>query len=31
MKQGRGMKRDTLKPQDIQYVKDKYSITVNDD
>ena len=31
MKQGRGIKRDTLKPQDIQYVKDKYDITVNDD
>lgn len=31
IKQGRGIKRDTLKPQDIQYVKDKYGITVNDD
>ena len=31
IKQGRGIKRDVLKPQDIQYVKDKYGITVNDD
>lgn len=31
MKQGRGIKRDQLKPQDIQYVQNKYGITVNDD
>lgn len=31
MKQGRGIKRDALKPQDIQYVQDKYNITLNDD
>lgn len=31
IKQGRGVKRQALKPQDIQYVKDKYGITVNDD
>lgn len=31
IKQGRGVKRNALKPQDIQYVKDKYNITVNDD
>lgn len=31
IKQGRGIKRDQLKPQDIQYVKDKYDIEVNDD
>lgn len=31
MKQGRGIKRETLKPQDIQYVQDKYNIKVNDD
>lgn len=31
MKQGRGIKRDTLKPQDIQYVQNKYNIKVNDD
>lgn len=31
IKQGRGVKRQILKPQDIQYVKDKYGITVNDD
>lgn len=30
-KQGRGVKRDNLKSQDIQYVKDKYGINVNDD
>lgn len=29
--QGRGVKRQTLKPQDIQYVEDKYNIKVNDD
>ena len=31
IKQGRGIKRDNLKLQDIQYVKDKYGIKVNDD
>ena len=31
IKQGRGIKRNDLKPQDIQYVKNKYNITVNDD
>ena len=31
IKQGRGVKREALKPQDIQYVEDKYNITVNDD
>lgn len=31
IKQGRGVKRDQLKPQDIQYVKDKYDIEANDD
>ena len=31
IKQGRGIKRDQLKPQDIQYVKNKYNIIVNDD
>lgn len=31
IKQGRGIKRNQLKPQDIQYVKNKYNITVNDD
>lgn len=31
IKQGRGIKRDQLKPQDIQYVQNKYNITVNDD
>ena len=31
MKQGRGIKRNQLKPQDIQYVQNKYGITVNDD
>lgn len=30
-KQGRGIKRENLKLQDIEYVKDKYGITVNDD
>ena len=29
--QGRGIKRDNLKSQDIEYVKNKYNITVNDD
>ena len=31
MKQGRGIKRTLLKSQDIQYVKDRYNIIVNDD
>lgn len=31
IQQGRGVKRETLKPRDIQYVKDKYNIKVNDD
>ena len=31
IKQGRGIKRNDLKPQDIQYVKNKYNIIVNDD
>ena len=31
IKQGRGIKRNDLKPQDIQYVKNKYNITANDD
>ena len=31
MKQGRGIKRETLKNQDIKYVEDKYNIKVNDD
>ncbi len=31
IKQGRGIKRESLKPQDIQYVKNKYNIDVNDD
>ena len=31
IKQGRGIKRQTLKPQDIQYVQNKYNIQVNDD
>lgn len=31
IKQGRGIKRPSLKLQDIQYVKDKYDIIVNDD
>ena len=31
IKQGRGIKREALKPQDIQYVKNKYGLTVNDD
>lgn len=31
IKQGRGIKRDQLKPQDIQYVQQKYGIKVNDD
>ena len=31
MQQGRGVKREQLKPQDINYVQQKYGITVNDD
>lgn len=31
IKQGRGVKREALKPQDIQYVQNKYGIQVNDD
>lgn len=31
IKQGRGIKRDEVKTYDIQYVKNKYNITVNDD
>lgn len=31
IKQGRGIKRNQLKPQDIQYVKNKYNIQTNDD
>ena len=31
IKQGRGVKRQILKQQDINYVKDKYNINVNDD
>ena len=31
IKQGRGVKREKLKPQDIQYVQDKYKLKVNDD
>ena len=31
IKQGRGVKRQALKPQDIQYVQNKYNIQVNDD
>lgn len=31
IKQGRGIKREMLKPQDIKYVQDKYNIKVNDD
>ena len=31
IKQGRGIKREALKPKDIQYVYNKYKITVNDD
>ena len=29
--QGRGVKRNQVKAYDIQYVKEKYNITVNDD
>lgn len=31
IKQGRGVKRQALKPQDIQYVENKYRLSVNDD
>ena len=31
IRQGRGVKRDEVKSRDIQYVKEKYNITVNDD
>ena len=31
IKQGRGVKRQALKPQDIQYVEIKYHLSVNDD
>lgn len=31
IKNGRGIKRTSLKEQDIQYVKDMYGISVNDD
>lgn len=31
IKQGRGIKRENLKPKDIQYVFEKYNIKVNDD
>ena len=31
IKQGRGVKRDQLKPRDIQYVRNKYNLNVNDD
>ena len=31
IKQGRGIKRESLKPQDKKYVKDKYNLIVNDD
>lgn len=31
IKQGRSIKREQLKPQDIQYVENKYGIKVNDD
>ena len=31
IKNGRGIKRTTLKEQDIQFVKEKYNIVVNDD
>lgn len=31
MKQGRGITRDRLKPQSIQYVAEKYKVQVNDD
>ena len=31
IRQGRGIKRDEVKSRDIQYVKNKYNIEVNDD
>ena len=31
IKNGRGIKRTSLKEQDIEYVKEKYNISVNDD
>lgn len=31
IKQGRGVKRQALKPQDTQYVENKYRLSVNDD
>ena len=31
IKNGRGVKRASLKEQDIEYVKEKYNISVNDD
>ena len=31
IKQGRGIKREQVKMSDIEYVKNKYNITVNDD
>lgn len=31
IKTGAGIKRDVLKAKDIEYVKDKYNLTVNDD
>ena len=31
IKNGRGIKRASLKEQDIEYVKEKYNISVNDD
>lgn len=31
IKQGRGIRREQLKPKDIQYVRQKYNIEVNDD
>lgn len=31
IKTGRGIKRETLKKEDIRYVKENYGITVNDD
>lgn len=31
MRQGKGIKREQLKPQDTEYVKNKYGISVNDD
>ncbi len=31
IKQGRGIKRDQVKSSDVEYVKNKYNISVNDD